>query len=96
MEQEQAAMGLDKPPVQYVDGAYNSAEKLVQVHAEGRELVGPAQPAPGKEGRFTVEDFDVQVEERRAVCPAGKVNTQCSRLVEEATGRVHYRFEFST
>jgi transposase len=96
MEQEQAAMGLDKPPVQYVDGAYISAEKLVQAQAAGRELIGPAQPAPGKEGRFTVEDFDIQVEERRAVCPAGKVNTQCSRLVEEASGQVHYRFEFST
>jgi transposase len=96
MEQEQAAMGLDKPPVQYVDGAYVSAEKLAQAQAEGRELMGPAQPAPGKEGRFTVADFDIRVEERRAVCPAGKVNTQCSRLVEETTGQVQYRFEFST
>jgi len=96
MEQEQAAMGLDKPPVQYVDGAYISAAKLVQAQAEGRELMGPAQPAPGKEGRFTVADFDIRVEERRAVCPAGKVNTQCSRLVQETTGQVDYRFEFST
>ena len=96
MEQEQAAMGLEKPPVQYVDGAYISAERLVQAQAEGRELLGPAQPAPRKEGRFSVEDFQIQVEERRAVCPAGKVNTQCSRLVEEVTGQVHYRFEFST
>jgi transposase len=96
MEQEQAAMGLDKPPVLYVDGAYISAEKLVQAQAQGRELIGPAQPAPQRESRFTVEDFDIHVEDRRAVCPAGKVNTQCSRLVEETTGPVHYRFEFST
>jgi hypothetical protein len=47
MEQEQAALGLDKPPVQSVDGAYVSAEKRVQAQAEGRELIGPAQPAPG-------------------------------------------------
>jgi hypothetical protein len=96
MEQEQAQMGLEKPPVQYVDGAYVSAQKLVQAQAEGRELIGPAQPSPRKEGRFNVEDFQISVEEPRAICPAGKANTQCSRLEEEATGKVSYRFEFST
>src|SRR5204862_5751133 len=34
--------------------------------------------------------------ERRAACPAGKVSTQCSRLEEESTGKVSYRFEWST
>jgi transposase len=96
MEQEQGAMGMEKPPVNYVDGAYVSAQKLVQAQAEGRELMGPAQPAPQKDGRFTVEDFQINVEERSAICPAGKTNTQCSRLVEEATSKVSYRFEFST
>jgi hypothetical protein len=96
MEQEQAAMGLAKPPVQYVDGAYVSAQKLAEAQAEGRELMGPAQPAPRKDGRFNVEDFQIDVEQRTALCPAGKLNTQCSRLVEEATGKVDYRFEFST
>lgn len=94
MEQEQAAMGMAKPPVQYVDGAYVSGKKLAQAQAEGRELIGPAQPAPQKDGRFTTEDFQVNVEERSAVCPAGKTSTQCSRLEEEATGRVNFRFEF--
>jgi Transposase DDE domain len=96
MEQEQAEMGLDKPPVQYVDGAYVSAEKLVQAQAEGRELIGPARPAPRKDGRFSATEFQVTVEERRAVCPAGKASTQCSRLEEENTGKVSYRFEWST
>jgi hypothetical protein len=96
MEAEQAAMGLDKPPVQYVDGAYISAQKLVEAQAEGRELIGPAQSALQKDGRFTVEDFQVNVEERTAICPAGKTNTQCSRLEEETSGKVSYRFEFST
>lgn len=96
MEQEQAAMGLEKPPVQYVDGAYVSGKKLAQVQAQGRELIGPAQPAPRKDGRFTTEDFQVNVEERTAICPAGKTSAQCSRLEEEATGKVNFRFEFST
>jgi hypothetical protein len=88
MEKEQAQMGLEKPPVKYVDGAYVSGQKLAQAEAEGRELMGPAQPSPKKDGRFSVEDFEVNVEERTAICPAGKANTQCSRLEEEATGKV--------
>ena len=95
MEQEQAQMGLEKPPVQYVDGAYVSAQKLVEVQAQGRELIGPAQPPPEKDGRFNAADFEVYVEERRALCPAGKPSAQCSRLEEESTGKVNYRFEWS-
>jgi hypothetical protein len=97
MEAEQAAMGLDKPPVQYVDGAYVSAQELARAAAEGRELIGPAPPVPdNNEGRFTTERFQINVEERQAVCPAGKLNTQCSRLEEKQTGRVSFRFEWST
>lgn len=97
MEAEQAAMGLGKPPVQYVDGAYVSAQELARAAAEGRELIGPAPPVPdNNEGRFTTETFQINVEERQAVCPAGKLNTQCSRLVEKQSGRVSFRFEWST
>jgi hypothetical protein len=96
MEQEQAQMGLDKPPVHYVDAAYVSAQKLAQAQVEGREIIGPALPTRQMEGRFAATDFQVNVEERKAICPAGKINTQCSRLVEQSTGKVSYRFEFST
>ena len=96
VEAAQAASGLDKPPVLYVDAAYVGAARLVEFSAEGRQLRGPAQPAPHKAGRFSTADFDVHICDRRAVCPAGNDNTQCSRLVEEKTGRVQYRFEWST
>jgi hypothetical protein len=97
MDLEQQALGLDKPPVQYVDAAYVSTEKLVQAAAEGRELIGPALASPhNNEGRFTPEQFNVAVEQRQAVCPAGQANTQCSRLEEQATGKVSYRFEWSS
>jgi hypothetical protein len=96
MDQEQANMGWEKPPVQYVDAAYVSAEKLAQAQAEGRELIGPALPGPQIEGRFKAADFRVHVEARQALCPAGETNTQCSRLVEQATGKVSYRFEWSS
>jgi hypothetical protein len=96
MPQEQALMGLTKPPVEYLDGAYISGKELVEARAEGRELIGPVQPAPQKEGRFSAADFQVEVEQRRATGPAGKVSTQCSRLEEQSTGKVNYRFEWST
>jgi len=97
MEAEQAAMGLEKPPVQYVDGAYVSAQELARAAAEGRELIGPAPAvADNNEGRFTTEKFQIEVEQRQAICPAGKLNTQCSRLVEQQSGRVSFRFEWST
>jgi len=97
MTAEQAAMGLPKPPVEYVDGAYVSAAKLAQAQAEGRELIGPAPDAGQKlDGRFTTEAFDITVEERRAICPGGHPNTQCSRLEEEKTGKVSFRFEWDS
>ena len=89
-------MGLEPPEVWYVDGAYVSAERLAQAQSQGRQIIGPAQAAPKKEGRFSAEDFEIRVEERRAICPAGNENTQCSRLEEEASGKVTYRFEWST
>lgn len=96
MDKEQGALGLEKPAVQYVDSAYVSAEKLAQIQIEGRSLIGPAADAPTQKGRFNSEAFEVQIEQRKAVCPAGKENTQCSRLEEKETGKVSYRFEWST
>jgi transposase len=92
----QSQGGLEAPAELYVDGAYVSAAGLAQAREEGRELVGPAQPSAHKGSGYRTEDFAVQVEQRRAVCPAGKENTQCSRLEEKQSGKVSYRFEWST
>jgi len=66
MDHEQTQMGLEKPPVQYADGARVSAQKLVQAQAEGREIIGPALPGPLKQGRFSAADFQINVEQRAA------------------------------
>ena len=74
-----------------------SAEKLAPAQAEGRSLIGPAASAPPNNGgRYPPEDCQIEVEQRKALCPAGKENTPCSRLEEQATGKVSYRFEWST
>jgi len=97
VEEDHAAQSGGQPPAQwYVDAAYVSAQKIAEVQAQGSQLIGPAQPAPRKEGRYCAEDFTVQIQERHAVCPAGKTSTQCSHLEAQKNGRVHYRFEWST
>jgi transposase len=94
---EQQDMGMDKPPVQYVDAAYISTQELMKAAAEGRELIGPAPGAVSKsDGRFCSDHFNVMVEQRKAICPAGQENSQCSRLEERTTGKVSYRFEWSS
>ena len=96
VEQEQANMGLEKSSHLYVDAAYVSGEKLAQARAEGREIIGPALGSPTRPGRFSVEDFQVSVEQRRAVCPAHKTSTECSWWEEGGSDKVFYRFEFAT
>jgi len=97
MLEQQAEMGMDKPSELYVDGAYVSGQQLAQAEAEGRQLLGPAPP-PAQTGKsaYKSDAFDIDVEGRRATCPAGQTSTQCSRLEEEKTGKVSYRFEWST
>jgi transposase len=94
----QRQSNLAAPAELYVDGAYVCAAGLAQAQKEGRELIGPAQPSAhkAKGAGYWAEDFEVHVETRRALCPAGKENTQCSRLEEKEGGKVTYRFEWST
>jgi transposase len=94
--EQQRGTGLQAPQELYVDGAYVSAENLAKAKAEGRELLGPARPSVNNPKGFRAEDFDVRIEERRAICPAQKPSTQCSRLEEKKTRKVSYRFEWST
>jgi transposase len=92
---EQKTMGLEPPPDLYVDGAYVSGPHLHDAREEGRQLHGPAPASPDRGKVFTVEAFDVHVEERYATCPAGQRSGNCSRLEEKQTGKVNYRIEWS-
>ncbi len=92
---EQAQQGQERPRVLYVDGAYVCAPTLHEAETEGRELRGPAPASPERGPGFPVDRFDVQLEERRAVCPAGQASSNCSRLEEQETGKVTYRIEWN-
>ena len=92
---EQQGMGLEAPSALYVDGAYVSSEALRDAQEEGRALRGPAPASPDRGKVFTVEAFDVHVEDRYALCPNGQRSSNCSRLEEQASGKVVYRIEWS-
>jgi hypothetical protein len=95
VEQAWEATGQEKPSELYVDAGYTSGAEVVRAEAEGRELKGPMAPPPSKEVRLSSEDFDVRVAQRQAICPAGHLSANCSRLEEEKSGVVSYRFEWN-
>jgi hypothetical protein len=96
VEQQQDQHGLGRADVLYVDSAYVTDDTLAQAAREGRELIGPAMPSQNPRGElFTTDQFDISIAERQAICPAGHVSTQCSRLENTQTGGVQYRFEWS-
>jgi transposase len=97
--QKQEALGPEKPAEMYVDGAYVSAEAIHEAKEAGWQLMGPAQPSaarPGLEKEYRIEAFDINIFERKALCPAGNLSTICSKLTEGKSGKVTYRFEFGS
>ena len=95
VEKALEASGEAKPEITYTDAGYSSGAELARAQEEGRELKAPMQPSPERDGRYTAEEFDVSVENRVAVCPAGKQSTNCSRMEEAKTGKVTVRFEWN-
>lgn len=90
---EQELLGLAKPETLYADAGYVSGPSMAKASAEGFELMGPALPSANR-GVYPSEAFEVNVERRYAVCPAGKTSTQCARMKAGKTGRVTCRFEW--
>ncbi len=96
LEQQQEQHGLGRADELYVDSAYVTDDTLARASEEGRALLGPARPSGNsRDERFPVEQFEVSIAECRAICPAGHASTQCSRLENQQTGQVDYRFEWS-
>jgi transposase len=92
---EQEELRLDRPEVLYVDGAYVSSELLHQAQQENRQLRGPAPGSPDRGKVYTVEAFDVHLEDRYAICPGGQPSSNCSRLEAKDSGKVCFRIEWN-
>lgn len=90
---EQRQLGLEQPEMIYADAGYVSGPSMAKASAEGLELMGSALPSANR-GVYPSEAFEVNVERRYAVCPAGKASTQCARMKAGKTGKITYRFEW--
>jgi len=97
VERNQREHGQDVAGELYVDAAYVTHDTLAEARDEGRTLMGPARPSMNRSGRdlFTAAAFTVDIAKRKAVCPAGQESCQCSRLENQQTGQVDYRFEWA-
>ncbi|MEI7483030.1 MAG: transposase [Elusimicrobiota bacterium] len=90
---EEQQLGLDKPEALYADAGYVSGPSLAKAEKDGIALIGPTSASPDY-GVYTADVFQVNVEQRYAVCPAGKTSTQCARVVAKKTRDITYRFKW--
>jgi transposase len=85
----------DIPSELYVDAAYVSDDTLAAAKEEGRELIGPARPPGNPTHLLAVDQFDIDIAHRKAVCPAGHTSRQCSLINDHYNASVYYRFEWA-
>jgi transposase len=81
------------PQAMYTDAGYVTEHTLTQAEQNGIELLGPTRPNPHK-GPYNTDVFQVDVDKRQAVCPQGKLSTQCSRIKDSYLGTEYYRLEW--
>jgi len=83
------------PQAMYTDAGYVTEHTLMQAEQKGLELLGPTRPNPHK-GPYNTDAFQVDVDKRQAICPQGKLNTQCSRIKDSYLGTEYYRIEWGS
>ena len=62
----------DKPTV-FADSAYAGADTLAHLHDAGFDVMAKVPPASNRGGRFSKDDFDVDLKKNTVACPAGHV-----------------------
>jgi hypothetical protein len=87
--------GQDKPTEAFADAGYISAPALEAAQADGYVLTGPIGAPPHSGVRFGSDAFAVDIPNRKATCPAGKLNTECSRITETKLQLTYYYFAWS-
>lgn len=84
-----------EPQAMYADAGYVTENTLSKAEQSGMELLGPTRPDPHK-GPYNADAFHVDIEKRQAVCPQGKLSTQCSRIRDTYMGTEYYRIEWAS
>jgi Transposase DDE domain len=62
----------DKPII-FGDSAYADGETLARLEGQGFELMARVPAAVGRDGRYSKDDFDIDLDVATVTCPAGQV-----------------------
>jgi len=87
--------GQAKPSETFADAGYISVPALEAAKADGYTLTGPIGAPPHSGARFGSDAFVVDIPNRHAMCPAGKLNTECSRITESKIQLTYYYFAWA-
>jgi len=87
--------GQDKPDETFTDAGYISAPAMELAKTDGYVLTGPIGAPPHSGSRFGSDAFEVDIPNRQATCPAGKLNAECSRITESKLHATYYYFAWS-
>jgi hypothetical protein len=60
-------------PTVFADSAYAGADTLAQLRDAGYDVKAKVPPASNRDGRFSKDDFDIDLEANTVACPAGHV-----------------------
>ena len=93
--QAQAEHHDDEPEELYVDAAYVTDDTLAEVKEQEREIIGPARKPGNPSHLLDVDQFDIDITNRTAVCPAGHTSRQCSLIDDRYNASTYYRFEWA-
>lgn len=87
--------GQAKPEETLADAGYISAPALESANEDGYELTGPIGAPPHSGERFGSDSFVVDIPNRKAACPAGKISTECSRITETKLRTTYFYFAWA-
>ena len=100
VERSEEALGEEVETV-IGDSAYGTGAVRAQFADAGREVVAKVPPRPDT-GKFTKDDFQIDLENDRVICPAGRVCgdfsliSTTSRLTGQKEKRKRFTFEAGT
>lgn len=90
---DQIALGNERvglsPPKTFADSNYVSGERIKQYRDHGGELMGYIQHHGTREPAFRLEAFEIDCENRSAVCPAGHRSDR-SRIDTDGRTRIYF------
>jgi len=75
------------------DGAYGSGKMRKEMSDEGIKLISKT-PVPRDTGKFSKEEFDIDLEKEKVTCPKGKTTTRCYKS-KNSEGEITKTFVFS-